>query len=416
MIKDDTLSRCVKCGSCKAFCPTYAENTIEPMTARGRLMLLSGLYQGYLKPTPLLRDRLFSCTLCGICETLCPSGVDIMESIFHGRAFLRPHDRQRRYLRAGAKFSFKRPHLGFKALGLILPHLLKKGGFPFELSLPPRPLRDGQRIFKGSTTQSKGSVTPLKGRVALFTGCSVNFLFPSLGERLINVLLNLGYEVVLPPGEVCCGAPLRALGLEKEAARLSKRNIEVFGKLRADAVLSLCPTCTLTLKLHYPKLIGQGLDTAMDVSEFLVDKGGNGSLRPANRPEQQRSQPADRRVLYHEPCHLGFGLGVKEDPRKILEYLGYEIIEPEEPGCCGFSLSLTHKEISLGLLRNRLKGATALPAGDRTTSTAEFDKGEPTPDVKGSLTVVTSCPGCMLQLGRQHKNVVHIIEMLGVGR
>src|SRR3990172_6362531 len=100
------------------------------------------------------------------------------------------------------------------------------------------PFRREEQVFK---------VQKKRGRVAIFTGCSINFIFPNLGESLINVLQKFGYEVVLPKGETCCGNPLRSLGLEEEAVEQAKKNYRVFSRLKVEAVLSLCPTCTLTL-------------------------------------------------------------------------------------------------------------------------------------------------------------------------
>lgn len=360
------LSRCVRCGSCKALCPTYSQETVEPMTARGRLALLWGLERKALSPTALLNERLFSCALCGICEAACPTGMEITEAIYSARSALRASDSKRRYLRAAAGFALRRPALAFGAASFLrplMPYILRKAGVPFGLDIPDEPLRGRRRIFKGTKTS--------RGRVALFTGCSVNYIFPHLGKRLIEMLLTLGYEVVLPPAEVCCGAPLRALGLEDEAVELSKKNIEVFGRLHAETVLSLCPTCTLTLKRHYPALTGAGIENAMDASEFL-----SGRL-------DARSEVSRGAVVYHDPCHLRYGLGVKEQPRRLLAERGYEVVE-KEPGCCGFSLSLTHEKLSAGLLEG----------------------------FKADGTVVTACPGCMMQLRRRHKRVVHLIEAL----
>ena len=57
------LEKCVRCGSCKAYCPTYDEAETEAMGARGRLILLRELMLQRLKPTPELNDKIFSCIL-----------------------------------------------------------------------------------------------------------------------------------------------------------------------------------------------------------------------------------------------------------------------------------------------------------------------------------------------------------------
>ena len=100
----------------------------------------------------------------------------------------------------------------------------------------------------------------------------MNFLYPHLGEALINVLHGLGYEVILPAGEICCGVPLRTLGLEEEAKRLAKKNLDAFSRLHVEAVVCLCPTCTHALKSDYPKMIGEGIEKVSDISTFFVDK------------------------------------------------------------------------------------------------------------------------------------------------
>jgi len=282
----DELSNCVRCGSCKAFCPTYDEGLTEAMGARGRLTLLRGLLCGHLQPSPLLRERIFSCILCGACEKLCPPQVGITEAIYHGRKLLFPTDRRTRYLRHFMRFSARRPMLGFRIAqvlqyaginpqkiidllgtprGLTGKNKAERKKLPFTITLPDSPLRDSHQVYK---PQRK------IGRIALFTGCSTNFLYPRLGKSLINVLTHLGYEVVLPVGEVCCGAPFRSLGMEDDAVELARKNHATFSKLNAEAVLSLCPTCIISIKTHYPNLIGKGLENAMDVSAFLVNVPG----------------------------------------------------------------------------------------------------------------------------------------------
>jgi glycolate oxidase iron-sulfur subunit len=340
------------------------------------MVLLHEYTTGNLKPSPLLTERLYSCTLCALCEAACPAQVKVTEAIYEARSALVPTDKKRRLLRAGARLSLKNPNLSFRTLklafslsGMLIPRLLERTDFPFKVSLPNKPLRSGAKVFKPEKR---------RGRVVLFTGCSVNYIYPHLGKSLINVLLAAGCEVVLPPGEVCCGEPLRALGLEDDARALAERNFDVFGKLRADATISLCPTCTLAIKVHYPSLIGKGIENAMDVTEFLGDDFD--VLRP----------PYEKEVSYHNPCHLN-ALGVKKQPLAVLRYLEYDVARSSDSDCCGFSVSLWDKEVSEGLLERAV---------------SRFDESKP---------LVTACPGCMMQLGRRHPNVRHIVELIEAG-
>ena len=372
----EDLSKCVRCGKCKAVCPTLDKEYVEPMGARGRIMLLMALMSGRVEPSPLLNDRIFSCILCGACTSACPLGVDVGEAMYRGRELLCRTDRGRKHLRSAVKFVLRRPELTFRLLHMgrrvLLERLVKKGAVPFLPDLPRSALEREEQVFK---------VPRKKGRVAVFTGCSVNYLFPSLAGSLIQVLQRLGYEVVLPKGEVCCGAPLRAMGLGEEAARMARKNLEVFGRLNAEAVLSLCPTCTDTIRNGYRKFIGAGLENAADISAFFSGK-------------LSVMESIGKTSIFHDPCHLQYGLGIRREPRDIIRKAGIGLIETGESGCCGFggTFCFSHKDLSAGLLEKR--------TGEIVGSGADV--------------VVTSCPGCILQLSRTIKDrpILHLIEVI----
>jgi glycolate oxidase iron-sulfur subunit len=375
------LSKCVRCGSCKALCPTYDESSTEAMGARGRLALLWGLSSGKITSSEALNDRIFSCTLCGACSGLCPPGVDIKEVIYHGRNILKATDKRRRVLRFLTNFYAKRPKLSFRMLRMtqhiVFPYLHKKGVIPFKPELPDYYLTDRRRVY---------TVSKKRGRVAIFTGCTVNFLYPQLGESLISVLQKLGYEVILPAGEICCGVPLRTLGLEEEALKLAKKNCSLFSKLNVEAVLSLCPTCTLALRREYPQLIGEGVDKAMDISTFFIDK--------IDSSEFPHLTSVIKNAVYHDPCHLKYGLGIEKEPREILRNIGIDLIKTRGDRCCGFAgiYCLSNKDISQKLLDTCTK--------DYAEAKAEM--------------IVTSCPGCIIQLSKEIKDkpVLHLIEAI----
>jgi glycolate oxidase iron-sulfur subunit len=105
---------------------------MEAMGARGRIALLWGLSTGTLVSSPMLNDRIFSCTLCGACSGLCPAGVDIKEIIYQGRKLLKKTDKKRRFLRFFAKLSANRPTLSYKLLTMtrhVLFPISPKRGF-----------------------------------------------------------------------------------------------------------------------------------------------------------------------------------------------------------------------------------------------------------------------------------------------
>ncbi len=372
----ESLSKCVRCGGCKAPCPTLDDDPLEPMGTRGRLILLHSLARGEIKPSPLLNDRIFSCILCGACSGTCALGVDILEVMYQGRALLSKSDKKRKFLRSAAKVWARWPDYTFRLLRLgerlIFPSLVRRGMIPFIPEFAEVPFSKNEQVFK---------VNKKKGRVAIFAGCSTNYAFPHFGESLVNVLQRFGYEVVLPKGLTCCGAPLRALGLEKEAAELAKKNYRVLSRLKVDAILSPCPTCTMVLQIEYPKTIGKGLDRAMDISIFFEDK-----LKPLEK--------ISKTSFYHDPCHLYYGLGVKKEPRQIIRKSGLDLAGGADAACCGFGglYCLCFKETSSSLLKKRTQQIVE--------SNADM--------------VITSCPSCVFQLGRTvtDRPVIHLIELI----
>jgi len=378
------LSKCVRCGACKALCPTYLAALDETMGARGRIALLQAIYDKRIAPQKKGSEMLFSCMLCGACRDTCPTGIDIPEAIYYARANLKDFHNRKKFLRKAINLSLSRLDVVLPVLRafqkLFYPILYKTGKLRYipDITLPP--FRNRAQVYKD---------TKRIGRIALFTGCSINYFYHRLGEALLNILLKIGYEVVILKGEVCCGAPLRSLGFEEEAIRFAKRNIELFNKVNSEAILCMCPTCTMTIKRQYPLLAGDTIEKIMDVNEFFIKKDIVSKLK------------ADRRVItYHDPCHLSYGLGIKSEPREILKAIeGLEFVEMSgSEDCCGFAgfFSLDFKELSKTIGRKKIENIHNT----------------------GADTLVTSCPGCIMQmedLRRENSsgiNIMHMVEII----
>lgn len=376
------LSSCVRCGGCKSLCPTYSEGATEGLSARGRVILLKKFIEGEIGLSEVLDERIFSCMLCGACNRLCPLGINITDAIYEGRKRLRAAGKRRRFLGMAARLAFKRASAGFRVLKLLdgLGELLPLQSIRYfriisemGINISGPALRDGMSLFKTARP---------RGRVAVFAGCTANFLYPDIGSSLIRILNGMNYDVVLPKGEVCCGAPLLGLGLEEDAAELAHRNMAVFKKLSVEAVIGLCPTCVYFIRDEYKRLVGDGIDNALEAAQFF-----------SGSPPEIKKDMGNvlSRTVYHDPCHSLYSLGVSAEPRAVLKSMGV-VTMGSERGCCGFAgtFRVLYPDMSRGLLEKRLEA------------------------YKEADTIVTSCPNCILQLrgGTKGKQIKHIVELL----
>ncbi|MBI5196108.1 MAG: (Fe-S)-binding protein [Nitrospirae bacterium] len=378
------LFKCVRCGACKALCPTYLTFLDEAMGARGRVAMLGAVNADRLEPTGGLSEKIFSCILCGACKDQCPTGIDILETIYHGRIKLKDFYGRGRLLRKAVKFSLPMMNSVFfvlRSLQKILYHpLYRTGRLPYIPEIARVPFKNSAQVYKN---------TKRIGRVAIFAGCSVNYFHPHLGDSLLNILLAKGYEVIVLKGEVCCGSPMRAMGLEENAIALAKKNTGLFNKIRAEAILSMCPTCTMVIRKEYPLLIGGSIEKIMDVNEFFIKNGMLKGLKISPRA-----------ITYHDPCHLNYGLGIRNEPREILKNIeGAEFVEMQDAGdCCGFGgfFSVSFRSLSEKIGSKKIESISNTRA----------------------KTLVTSCPGCMMQLenikrmGNLNIDIVHMVEMV----
>ncbi len=377
-------SRCVRCGICKTQCPTYLTTHNETMGARGRVAMLGEMDMKRLAPTGALATMIFSCMLCGACKNLCPTGINIPELIYQGRTLLRDSYGRGRLFRTALKVSLSRLDSVFALLRggqkLLYRPLYRAGIVEYIPEITATPFKQKLQVYKNIKKT---------GRIAVFAGCSVNYFYPRLGEALSRIMLSKGYEVVVFRGEVCCGAPFRSMGLETEALKLAERNIDHFNKVRAQAIISMCPTCTMVMREQYPALTGKSITNIMDVNEFLDTYSVATGLETGTAS-----------VTYHDPCHLSYGLSIRDKPRNILRSVkGIELVELKNADeCCGFAglFSMQFKSIARTIGRKKIKHIADTQAE----------------------TVVTSCPGCIMQLEalkretRARFKIKHIVEVV----
>jgi glycolate oxidase iron-sulfur subunit len=403
----DDIARCVHCGFCLQACPTYLELGMETDSPRGRIALIEALSTGRAQPTPPLLEHLDRCLQCRACETACPSGVAYGRIMETARATVLEGPRQPLAWR-----------LRVEALRAVLPHparltALMAGLRAYQRS-PLRSLVRGSgalRRISPALARAEGALPELPSRafvppaqpggiarsVALLTGCVMPHLYPRTHMATVRVLNRLGYRVVLPEQQTCCGALNLHAGDRRFARGLARRNIDAFLDAGVEAVIVNSAGCGSTMK-EYGELLERDARYAerarrlssitRDVLEFVAahDLGPLGAVPGA--------------VTYQDSCHLIHAQKVAKAPRTLLAAIpGLELRELAAPDrCCGSAgiYSFVQREMAQRLLDAKMDDVQAT----------------------GAPTVATANPGCITQLeaGLRQRGiggrVVHVIELL----
>ena len=65
-------------------------------------------------------------------------------------------------------------------------------------------------------------------RIAVFTTCLVDGLFPHAAAATVRLLERLGHEVVVPSGQACCGQMHVNSGYAKQAVPVVRNHVRSF--------------------------------------------------------------------------------------------------------------------------------------------------------------------------------------------
>src|ERR671938_1231395 len=91
---DKILRTCVHCGFCTATCPTYVLLGDELDSPRGRIYLMKNMLEKGGPVAPETVKHIDRCLSCLSCMTTCPSGVNYMHLVDHGRRHIEEHYRR----------------------------------------------------------------------------------------------------------------------------------------------------------------------------------------------------------------------------------------------------------------------------------------------------------------------------------
>lgn len=207
-------------------------------------------------------------------------------------------------------------------------------------------------------------------KVAYFSGC-MSQLTPTIGRSVESILkkAKVDYVWMDRDGGLCCGRPMLTSGRTEEAMALVHKNEELIKKSGAEILLVSCPICYRMFKESYD-LPGIEVVHYSVFFDRLVKEG------------RIHLTKSDLCYVYHDPCELGRGCGIYEEPRRLVGQSA-AIAEADkcrkESVCCGgslgsLSLDFSQREkITMGALENLYTSkadaiATACPLCQATLS------------------------------------------------
>ncbi|MEK7475593.1 MAG: heterodisulfide reductase-related iron-sulfur binding cluster [Candidatus Coatesbacteria bacterium] len=413
------LRACIHCGFCLTTCPTYALRGEEPDSPRGRIYFIRAMQEGRADPTPRLVLHLDRCLTCFACETACPSGVRYRDLIEDTRAWLVQGGVGHPAIPTAAtrdwiwRWFFRNILPSARSLRLMLTPLwvaerlgLRNAALRLARYAPVPWMRRSTALLPARIPAPFGGglagVLPARGerrmRVGFILGCVMEGFFPDLNRLMIEILRELGAEVVVPRAQTCCGALAVHEGERDLAERLARRMIRTFAGHALDTIVANAGGCGATLK-DYGRLLPDDPAAAGFAAKVRDFSEVAAALLPGRPPTHE----VKLTVAYQSACHLGHAQKIHAEPRALLRAIpGITLVElPEQELCCG----------SAGVY-NILEPAFAGELGARKAAHAAR---------LGADAVVTANPGCYLQMqaslrGLAHApRLLHLSELLALG-
>jgi len=207
--------------------------------------------------------------------------------------------------------------------------------------------------------------------VGLFVTCLVDLMRPVVGFAAVKLLEDAGCSVAVPRAQTCCGQPAYNSGDTQDAMDIAKNVIAVFEAF--DYVVAPSGSCGGTIKKHYPEMFADDPEWAPR-AQALADKTYELlSFLSDVRGVTQTGAQFDGTVTYHDSCSGLRELGIKDQPRALLETVdGLRLSEGEETEtCCGFGglFCIKYPDISEKMVDAKVDdivatGADTVLAGD----------------------------------------------------
>ncbi len=331
---------CPSCGVCIDACPM---STVKANTRDTTVYLNRQIKRSNERRIEEISDK---CLLCGKCTAVCPVGVQ--------------GDKMRIAQRSVRKYNLA----------------------PDYSNIDEKILLEGCNKFVNTNNKDVSSIE--NKRVLYFAGCMTD-LTPSINKSTTSLLKKAGirFEIMDKNSRICCGKPMLMAGRKDQAQEMIDKNTAVIKASGANVLLLSCPICYRIFKEKY-ELDGIEVVHHTEFFDKLIEDG------------KLNATKSDLKYAYHDPCELGRGCNIYDQPRKVISASGV-LVEADknkkESICCGGSLG------SLTLSFDKRKALTENALSNLTIAS---------PDI-----IVTACPLCRSTFSRYaDRPVKDIAEIL----
>ena len=324
---------CTSCGRCDARCPAVSVGgKLSPASLMNSIQeaLAGRPYPAGQLAAAVGLDAIWECTTCGLCEDACPLCIDIVNPIVNWRRSL---------------------VVSAEAVPLPVRNALdnhERSGGPLPISEassvspdPPAPLFD-----------------PDSCDWLLYMGCLARF-DPSERDRLeavVRLLSVAGLKFGILSTDPCCGYTLSRAGAETAFSLQADALANAFRTAGATRIITMCAHGHHQLTREYgARLKGLEIRYYLELLDMALK---DGSLK--------FTEPVNREITYHDPCHLVHSGPSPEVIRNLLDSVaGLQRVELVSSGhntqCCGSGGTRNlHSDARIAIAERRLAGATAL--------------------------------------------------------
>ncbi len=332
---------CSQCGYCLDECDQFFGRGWESQSPRGKWYWLREYMEGRVKWDQFMVDTMMVCTTCEFCNHRCSAALPIEPSWMKLRGKLIHEDKEMTFP------PFEMMDAALQAEGNIWAGYRKDRTkwFPEELKEKHGPGKKSKNVY--------------------FAGCTASYVENDIGAASATLLdaADVDYTI-LGNVENCCGTPMLVAGKWDTFEMIMKRNIEAVKAVGADTVISSCPACDMMWRHTYAewaKKLGMDYDIkAKHYSEVLAEKIKDGEFK--------FTHAVNKKVTWHDSCHIGRVSGVYEEPREVIKAIpGIEFEDMahnrEKGHCCGSVLTLLKEPaVAADIGKSRLDEAVDINA------------------------------------------------------